>query len=138
MVRSAATPRVSNHEARRVAARMTMRLLIDERGELRTLVGDEYRDQFRRLGSAGVRRDQVGRARRLKERLPHLERLDRAAAKLRADFAPGDVGGDRTGMAMRAGKSARAIEYTHDDDTLARHIRQRIGGDRLDDIRRRP
>ena len=81
--------------------------LFDECRELRALVGDEHRDQFRGLGVAGIGRDQMRRARRLEERLSDLEGLDRAAAQLRTDFALGDIGGDRAGVPMRAGEIRR-------------------------------
>ncbi len=45
-------------------------------------------------------------------------------AELRADFALGDIGGDRAGVPMRAGKSAGAVEHPHDRHALARHVRQ--------------
>jgi hypothetical protein len=119
---------------------------IHERRQLRALVGDEHRDQFRRLGGAGVGRDQMHGAGRLEERLAHLECFNRTAGQLRTDFALGDVGGDGAGiavrrtaslcspMAVRTGKAAGAIEHAHDGDALARHVRQRIRADRLDDV----
>src|ERR1700704_6414650 len=69
--------------------------LFDKRRELRALIRHEHRNQFRRFGIAGIGRDQMHRARRLEERLPDLEGLDHTAGELRADFALGDIGGDR-------------------------------------------
>jgi len=100
--------------------------LFDERRELRALVGDKHRNQFRRFGVAGVSRDQMRHPRRLEKRLTGLKSLDRTSAELRADFAFGDIGGDGARMPMRAGKSAGTIEHPHDRDTLARYIRQSI------------
>ena len=74
---------------------------------------------------------------RLEERLTDLEGLDRTSAELRADFTLGDIGGDRAGMPMRAGKSAGTVEHPHDRHALARYIRQGIGGNRLNGIERR-
>ena len=111
--------------------------LLHKRRELRALVGHEHRDQFRGLGVAGIGRHQMRGARRLEERLADLERLDRTAGELRADFALGDIGGDRAGMPVRAGKPAGTIEHAHDGDALARHVRQRMRADRLDGIERR-
>src|SRR6188472_1801075 len=79
----------------------------------------------------------MGGTRRLEERLADLEGLNRTAAKLRADLAPGDVGGDRARMPMRTGKSAGSVEHAYDRHTLTRHVRQRVGADRLDGVERR-
>jgi len=53
----------------------------------------------------------MGGTRRLEERLADLEDLDRAAGKLRADFALGDIGGDGAGMLMSAGEPAKLIGF---------------------------
>src|SRR5260370_18480715 len=82
--------------ARRRASRFYPRMtsLLDERRELRAFIRHEHRDQFRRLGVAGVGRDQMHGARRPEERLTDLEGLDRTASELPADLALGDIGGD--------------------------------------------
>src|SRR5205823_5104341 len=110
------------------------RSLLDKRGELRALVGHEHRDQFGGLGVAGIGRDQMHGAGRLEEGLPDPKGLDRTARQLRADFALGDIGGDRTGMPVRRREPAGAIEHAHDRHALARHVRQRMRRDRLDDV----
>src|SRR3954466_7440900 len=109
--------------------------LLDKRRELRALVRHEYRDQFRRLGVAGICRHQVRRSGWLEERLPNLEGFDGATGKLGADLSLGDVSGDRAAMAMSARKAARTIEHAHDGHALAGYIRQGVRGDRLDGVR---
>jgi hypothetical protein len=98
---------------------------------------NEHGDQFRRFGIAGIGRDQMGRAGWLKEGLADLERLERAAAELRAAFALGNVGRHRTCMPMRARETSGAVGHAHDGDPLARHVRQHVRADRLDLVQRR-
>src|SRR5689334_8415108 len=105
--------------------------LLQQRRELRALVGHEYRDQFSGLGGAGVRRDQMRSARWLEERLADAERFDRTAGKLRTDLALGDIGGDGAGMLVRGRKSTGTVEDADDGDALARHVRQGVRRNRL-------
>src|SRR3569623_781424 len=79
--------------------------LLQERRELRAFVGHEHRDQFGRLGGAGIGGDHVSGARRLEEGLANLEGFDRAPAELGADFALGDIGGTRARVTMRTRKA---------------------------------
>ena len=62
--------------------------------QFRTLVSDEDRSQFGRLGVACIGGNDMCRARRLKERLSDLECLKGTTPKLRADLALGDIGRD--------------------------------------------
>src|SRR5580692_875977 len=95
------------------------RYSFEQCSELRALIRDKHRDQFRRLGVARIRRHHMRRARRLEERLAHLEDFDGSAGQLRADLALGDIGGDRARVPMWRGETSRAIEYPHDGDALA-------------------
>src|ERR1700733_8379955 len=96
--------------------------LFHERRELRALIRHEHRDQFRRLGVAGVGGNQMDGAGRLEEGLSDFEGLDDTARQLRADFALGDIGGDGAGMPVRAGEAAGTIEHPHDGHAFARHV----------------
>src|SRR5258708_17541912 len=91
-----------------------MTILPNKRRELRALIRHEHRDQFRRLGIAGIGRDQMRSSWRLEERLTDLEGLDRTAGQLRADLALADIGGDGARVPVRAGKPPGAAEHPHD------------------------
>src|SRR6185312_16751800 len=93
-------PPYGDHPSLRLLS--VLAISIEEGRELRALIGHEHGDQFRRLGVARIGRNQMRRTRGLEEGLADLEGLDWTSGKLGTDFALGDVGGHRTGMAMGA------------------------------------
>src|SRR5258708_37789277 len=90
-----------------------MTSLLHKRRELRALIRHEHRDQFRRLGIAGIGRDQMRSSWRLEERLTDLEGLDRTAGQLRAELALADIGGGRAPLPRCRGEPPRSAGPPH-------------------------
>src|SRR5258708_13478021 len=101
-----------------------MTSLLHKRRELRALIRHEHRDQFRRLGIAGIGRDQMRSSWRLEERLTNLEGLDRTAGQLRADLALADIGGGGAPAPVPPGHPPRAPEHPQHLPPLPPPIRQ--------------